>query len=113
MSTMSLLALAAGTWGVLMSLAPLLQIRAMVRAGSSDGVSLGYLRVLLVGFVLWLAYGLSRGDAPLVVCNGLAATVGAASLLVASRLRTHAAAPAVPGDVHGTDESAPVAASTS
>ena len=88
MSTVSTLAFAAGTWGVLMSLAPLLQIRAMVRAGTSDGVSLGYLRVLLVGFVLWLAYGLARGDLPLIVCNALAAVVGAVSLAVASRYRS-------------------------
>lgn len=93
MSTVSLLALAAGTWGVAMSLAPLLQIRAMVRARTSGGVSLGYLRVLLVGFVLWFAYGIARGDLPLIVCNGLAASVGAVTLVVASRLRPTATGP--------------------
>ena len=59
----SSLAVIAGSWGVLMSLSPLLQIRAMVRRRSSAGVSVGYLSVLAVGFTLWLAYGLSLGNA--------------------------------------------------
>ncbi len=87
MSTVSLLALFAGSWGVLMSIAPILQIRAMVRARSSAGVSLGYLRVLLVGFVIWFSYGVALGDVALIVCNALSATVGAATIAVAVRYR--------------------------
>lgn len=68
------LALVAGTWGVAMGLAPLLQLRTIVRRRSSMDVSLGYLGVLLVGFVLWLAYGISIGDAPLIITNVVALT---------------------------------------
>jgi len=89
MSTVSLLALVAGTWGVLMSVAPLLQIRTMVRARSAEGVSLGYLRVLLVGFVLWFAYGVALGDLALMVCNALSTFVGATTIGVAAHYRRH------------------------
>ena len=70
----SQLAVIAGTWGVAMGLAPLLQLRTIVRRRSSMDVSLGYLAVLLVGFVLWLAYGISIGDTPLIVTNVVALT---------------------------------------
>ena len=46
------LAVAAATWGVAMSLAPLLQIRAIRAHGSSHAVSVGYQQILLVGFLL-------------------------------------------------------------
>jgi len=59
MPVSSVLAVAAGSWGILMSVAPCLQIRTIVRARSSSGVSLGYLRVLFIGFVLWLSYGVA------------------------------------------------------
>jgi uncharacterized protein with PQ loop repeat len=83
----STLAVLAGTWGVAMSIAPMLQIRTMVRARSSAGVSLGYLRVLFVGFVLWLAYGLALGDVALVVTNALSLSVSVATMAVAQRYR--------------------------
>jgi uncharacterized protein with PQ loop repeat len=56
------LAVAASAWGVAMSFAPLLQIRAIRAHGSSQAVSAGYQKILLVGFVLWLAYGISIGN---------------------------------------------------
>jgi uncharacterized protein with PQ loop repeat len=96
MSTVSLLALVAGTWGVLMSVAPLLQIRTMIRARSAEGVSLGYLRVLLVGFVLWFAYGVALGDPALMVCNALSAMVGATTIGVASHYRRIRSTPTPP-----------------
>jgi uncharacterized protein with PQ loop repeat len=47
------LALAAASWAVLMALGPVLQIRSIVRRRSSQGVSIGYFGILLVGFALW------------------------------------------------------------
>jgi uncharacterized protein with PQ loop repeat len=44
------------SWGVLMGIAPVLQIRRMLREQSSRDVSLGYFMVLLTGFLLWIAY---------------------------------------------------------
>jgi uncharacterized protein with PQ loop repeat len=77
----------AASWAVIMALAPVLQIREIVRQGSSRGISIGYLAVLLVGFALWVAYGVSRGDAPLVVPNALAFAVMACTIAVAVRAR--------------------------
>lgn len=43
--------------------------------------------MLLVGFVLWLAYGIALGNAALIVPNTIAAIVSAATILVAQRFR--------------------------
>jgi uncharacterized protein with PQ loop repeat len=86
-SSSSSLAVIAGSWGVLMALSPLLQIRAMVRRRSSAGVSVGYLSVLAVGFTLWLAYGLSLGNAALIITNTVSLGVGIATIAVARHLR--------------------------
>ena len=61
------LGVTAATWAMFMALSPLLQVREIRRRRSSDGVSIAYFCVLLVGFALWVAYGLARGDLPLVV----------------------------------------------
>ena len=87
MSTMTLLALAASTWGIAMALSPVLQIRTMIARRSSRGISLAYLAVLNVGFALWLAYGVALGNAALVVPNTIAFLVGTVTLAVAVRLR--------------------------
>jgi uncharacterized protein with PQ loop repeat len=39
---------------------------------SSAGVSVAYLGVLLMGFMLWLSYGIALHDAPLIVSNVVA-----------------------------------------
>lgn len=77
----------AGSWGVLMAIAPLLQIRAIVSRGHSEGVSAGHIAVLWVGFVLWLAYGISIASTPLVVTNVVALTTGTATLAIIIRYR--------------------------
>jgi MtN3 and saliva related transmembrane protein len=76
------LALAAATWGVAMAVSPLLQIRAIRAHQSSRGVSVGYQQVLLVGFVLWLSYGIALGNAAIIVPNIVAAIVSVATIVV-------------------------------
>ena len=51
-------------YGVVMALAPGLQVRRMLRERSAAGVSLAYAGVLWVGFALWLAYGIDSRWAP-------------------------------------------------
>jgi MtN3 and saliva related transmembrane protein len=77
------LGLAAASWGIAMALAPVLQIRQIVRRRSSEGISVGYLAVLLVGFAVWVAYGVASHDAPLVVPNSVAFVVMAVTIAVA------------------------------
>ena len=48
----------AAAWGILMAISPGLQIRKMLLHRSSREVSIAYFWVLLVGFTLWVAYGL-------------------------------------------------------
>jgi MtN3 and saliva related transmembrane protein len=86
MST-TVLALAAATWGLVMALAPILQIRTILRRRSSRDVSMGYLAVLLLGFALWAAYGASSRNLALIVPNSLAFCTGIAALAVAARFR--------------------------
>lgn len=82
------LAITAASWGVAMALSPLLQIRAIRAAGSSDAVSVGYQQVLLVGFLLWLAYGIALQNFALIVPNTIAAFVSASTIVVALRFRS-------------------------
>lgn len=81
------LAYVAAGWGVVMALAPALQIRRMLARRSSGDVSVGYLCVLLVGFLIWIGYGLSLGNGALIVSNAVALVVGLATLVVAVRFR--------------------------
>ena len=81
------LAVAAAAWGVLMGISPLLQIRRMLRQRSSRDVSVGYFWVLLVGFGLWISYGIAARNLALIVPNTVAMIIGAATMAIAVRLR--------------------------
>ncbi len=83
----STLALIAATWAIAMALGPVLQIRKIVEHKSSQNISIGYFLVLLVGFVLWLAYGIAASNLALIVPNVVAAMVIGATIIVALRYR--------------------------
>jgi uncharacterized protein with PQ loop repeat len=80
------LATAAAIWGVLMGVSPMLQIRRMLRQRSSKDVSIGYFAVLLIGFVLWLSYGIAARNLALIVPNAVALLIGASTIAVARQL---------------------------
>ena len=81
------LAIVAASWGVLMALSPILQIRRMLERRSSADVSIGYLAVLQVGFLLWISYGLALGNAALFVPNSVALLVGILTMGIAWQYR--------------------------
>jgi MtN3 and saliva related transmembrane protein len=83
----TVLAFSAATWGIAMAVSPVLQIRKIVRHRSSRGVSVGYMVVLFVGFLLWLAYGIELGNWAMIVPNIVAAIVIVATMVVAVRYR--------------------------
>jgi MtN3 and saliva related transmembrane protein len=83
----TVLGIMAGTWGVVMAISPLLQIRKIVQLRSSRDVSIGYMAVLIVGFSLWIAYGIAIANAALIVPNCVALLVGLATIVVARRYR--------------------------
>jgi uncharacterized protein with PQ loop repeat len=77
----------AAAWGVAMAASPLLQIRRILWLGSSRDVSLGQYGVLVVGFVLWIAYGIALRNAVIVVPNVVAITFAVVAVGVALRYR--------------------------
>jgi uncharacterized protein with PQ loop repeat len=83
----TVLGVVAASWGVLMAVSPGLQIRKMLLHRSSREVSIAYFWVLLVGFTLWVAYGISIANWYLVVPNAVAFTVCATTIAVALRYR--------------------------
>ncbi len=95
------LAFAAASWGVLMGIAPVLQIRRMLRERSSRDISLGYFTILMFGFLLWIGYGLSAKNLALVIPNSVALLVATLLMIVAFRLRR--ASPARAGVISGAE----------
>ena len=83
----TVLAVTASSWAVLMGVAPVLQIRRMLRERSSRDVSIAYFAILLVGFLLWIGYGAAAGLPALVIPNIVATLVGTAVIAIAFRLR--------------------------
>jgi MtN3 and saliva related transmembrane protein len=77
------LGIAAASWAIVMGLAPILQIREIRQRDSSEGIALGYFVVLLVGFGLWVSYGLATHDIALVVPNCVAFLVMGCTIMVA------------------------------
>ena len=83
----TVLGVAAAFWGIMMAISPGLQIRKMLQHRSSREVSVAYFWVLLVGFALWIAYGISIENWYLIVPNAVAFTVCATTIAVALRYR--------------------------
>ena len=83
----AVLAVLASSWGVLMGISPVLQIRQMLRERSSREVSLGYYVILLAGFLIWISYGIAARNLVLVIPNTIALLVGLTLVAVALRLR--------------------------
>lgn len=83
----AVLATVAATWGVAMAVSPLLQIRAIRAHRSSRGVSVAYQQVLLVGFVLWLSYGIALDNIAIIIPNIVAAIVSVATIAVSLHYR--------------------------
>jgi uncharacterized protein with PQ loop repeat len=82
------LGLIAASWGVMMALSPLLQMRRIFERRSSDDLSISYLVVLQVGFALWIGYGIALRNPAIIVPNSVAFLVGAATIAIAMRYRT-------------------------
>jgi uncharacterized protein with PQ loop repeat len=84
----------ASVMGVLMSLAPLFQVRRVLERGQADDVSLAFLAVIAVGATCWCAYGISTGDPYLIIPNTLGVITNVGTLLVVRRYQARSAAAA-------------------
>lgn len=81
------LAVVAASWGVMMALSPILQLRRILERRSSADISIASMAVLQVGFTLWMAYGFALGNVAIILPNSVAFLVGAATLAIALRFR--------------------------
>ena len=82
-----LLGTAATLYGVGGALSVLLQARQMHARGSSGDVSARFLAVYVGGFAIWLLYGLSIGDIPIILVHAVGLLCGTITLAVTLRLR--------------------------
>ena len=81
------LAILAASWGVVMGVSPLLQVERIIARRSSADLSITYYVVVLIGTVLWLAYGLSLGNPALILPNVVSLGIGLVVIAVARRYR--------------------------
>jgi uncharacterized protein with PQ loop repeat len=89
-----LLGTAATLYGVGGALSVLLQAWQMHVRGSSSDVSVRFLAVYVGGFAIWLLYGLSIGDIPIILVHAVGLLCGTIALTVALGLRRSLLQPA-------------------
>jgi uncharacterized protein with PQ loop repeat len=87
MSASDVLGTAALFAGLLMAVAPALQMRRMLQTRSSRDFSLGWPTLLCAGFLVWLAYGVSLSNWPMTLSNTASLTFMLATIAVALHLR--------------------------
>jgi MtN3 and saliva related transmembrane protein len=61
------------------------QVLRVWRTRSTDDISLKAFLTLVTGLALWLAYGIWKGDFPMMAANGI--TLGLASIILYFKLR--------------------------
>ena len=74
-------------YGITAALAVLLQARQMLARRASCDVSARFLAAYAGGYAIWLLYGLSLRNLPIVVVDAVRLVCGAVTLAVALRLR--------------------------
>jgi MtN3 and saliva related transmembrane protein len=75
---------------MLTSLSYIPQVRKAWPRGSTDDLSLKMLVALTTGLLLWIAYGLLKGDWVIVAANGVAVTLSGSVLAFKLRdIRSH------------------------
>lgn len=85
---------AAMVYGVGGALSVLLQARQMLARGASCDVSARFLGVYVGGYAIWLMYGFSLGNFPIISVHALGLVCGVVTLAIALRLRGSLVSPA-------------------
>lgn len=86
-SASSLLAAITTMYGVFGASSSLLQARRMVGRSRSEDVSLGFLATVTGGYLIWLLYGISIANVPLIAVDSAGLASGAVTCSIALRLR--------------------------
>jgi uncharacterized protein with PQ loop repeat len=89
-SLADVLGVIAASLGVFQAASPLLQALHSHRRGSSEGVSLSFLCLLLAGGTAWLLYGIASDNLVIVIPNAVGVTAAGVTLGLTMR-RRHAA----------------------
>jgi MtN3 and saliva related transmembrane protein len=84
---MTLLALIATAYGASAAASWLLEAARLHRSGRADEISLTFLGVLLGGYLVWLLYGISARDAPLIITDAVGLAASTITLSIAARLQ--------------------------
>ncbi len=87
MTTTDIFAVGATIAGLLMAISPSLQIRRMSQTRSSRDVSIGYLSLLCIGFIMWISYGTALGNLPMMLTNTASLTFMLVTIAVALYFR--------------------------
>ena len=87
LDTTQLLAITATVYGIAGALSILLQARHMRARRASGDVSLRFLATYVGGYAIWLLYGISTENAPIVLVHALGLVTGTITLAVAVKLR--------------------------
>ncbi|AZQ76450.1 hypothetical protein EJ997_02930 [Flaviflexus ciconiae] len=87
-SVSTFLTVATTVWGLVMALAPVLQIRLILQTRDSSQVSLSWMFILLIGYILWFAYGIAFDTTPLIIANSVSAIVGLTLIVLVFKYRT-------------------------
>jgi uncharacterized protein with PQ loop repeat len=94
MEMTSLLAAVALVYGMAAALSVLLQARQMLARSGSCDVSARFLAAYVGGYAVWLLYGLSLRNVPIIAVDAVGLLCGAITLAVALRLRGSILSPA-------------------
>jgi uncharacterized protein with PQ loop repeat len=86
-SSAQMLGFAATGYGVFAALTALLQTRQMLRRRASCDISARFFAAYTGGYVIWLLYGVSVTDVPLIVVDVVGLLCGGVTLAVALSLR--------------------------
>jgi uncharacterized protein with PQ loop repeat len=78
---------AAMVYGVGGALSVLLQARQMLARGASCDVSARFLGIYVGGYAIWLMYGFSLGNLPIISVHAIGLVCGVVTLAIALRLR--------------------------
>jgi MtN3 and saliva related transmembrane protein len=73
--------------GVCTSLSLIPQVVKIVREKKANDISLTYLIVLLVGFTLWITYGIGKKDLPVIVTNVVSLIVNVVTLILGMKYK--------------------------
>ena len=83
-----MLANLATAFGVLMAISPIFQLWQLRNRQTSDDISMHSPAIVLVGALIWTAYGIKIGSDPVIITNALTAVMQILMLVITYKLRS-------------------------